>query len=117
MLRYTLLRLLLLLACAAVLWVVGLRGLWLGLVAVLLSGIVSAFALARQRDRASAALDSRLRRINERIDVAAAAEDAVEQAPQDRTQRRDPEPAQEAEHDPEQERVREEREPPAASRP
>ena len=96
MLRYTLLRLLLLLVCAALLWVVGLRGLWLALLAVLLSGIISAFALVRQRDRASATLDDRLRRINARIDERAAAE---------------------ADDDPEDHPAPEPREPPAESRP
>jgi Protein of unknown function (DUF4229) len=74
-LRYTLLRVLLLVATAAVLWVLGLRGLLLALVAVLVSGVVSIVVLMRQRDAASSALDSRLQRINTRIDDSARAED------------------------------------------
>ena len=76
LLRYSLLRLLLFLVTAGVLWLLGMRGFVLLLVAILVSGFVSIVALRRPRDAASGALDRRLRRINERIESSAAAEDA-----------------------------------------
>ena len=75
-LRYTLLRVLLFLAVAALLWIVGLRGLWLAMFAILGSGIISIFALSRSRDADSASLANRLSAIKERTAERTAAEDA-----------------------------------------
>ncbi len=75
-LRYTLLRVLLFLAVAALLWIVGLRDLWLVLFAILGSGIISIFALSKSRDAASVALANRVSKIKRRMDERTAAEDA-----------------------------------------
>ncbi len=75
-LRYTSLRLLVFVGTAALLYVAGFRSWLLLLVAVLLSGFISLFALRRQRDDASTALSHRLTRINERLDEKSAAEDS-----------------------------------------
>jgi hypothetical protein len=75
-LRYTLLRVLLFLAVAALLWIVGLRGLWLVMFAILGSGIVSIFALSKSRDAASIWLSNRLAKVKRRMDHRTAAEDA-----------------------------------------
>jgi hypothetical protein len=75
-LRYTLLRVLLFLAAAALLWIVGIRGVWLVLFAILGSGIVSVFALSRSRDAASTALANRVSTIKGRTAGRTAAEDA-----------------------------------------
>jgi hypothetical protein len=76
LLRYTLLRVLLFLAVAALLWIAGLRGLWLVMFAILGSGMISIFALSRSRDAASVALANRTAKIKRRMDERAAAEDA-----------------------------------------
>jgi Protein of unknown function (DUF4229) len=75
-LRYTLLRVLLFLAVAALLWIVGMRGVWLLLFAILGSGIISIFALSRSRDAASAALANRVATVRARMAERTAAEDA-----------------------------------------
>jgi Protein of unknown function (DUF4229) len=75
LLRYTVLRVLLFLAVAALLWIVGLRGVWLVLFAILGSGIISIFALSRSRDAASVAFANRVSSIKRRMDKRAA-EDA-----------------------------------------
>jgi hypothetical protein len=75
-LRYTVLRVLLFLAVAALLWIVGLRGVWLVLFAILGSGIISIFALSRSRDAASVAFANRVSSIKRRMDKRAATEDA-----------------------------------------
>lgn len=75
-LRYTVLRVLLFLAVAALLWIVGIRGLWLVMFAILGSGIISVFALSRSRDAASAALANRMSTIKGRMAERASAEDA-----------------------------------------
>ncbi len=74
LLRYTLLRVGLLLAVAALLWLVGLRGIALWLFAFLVSGIVSIFVLNRSRDAASASLAERIDTAHDRL----AADDAQE---------------------------------------
>ena len=76
LLRYTLLRVLLFLVVAALLWIVGLRGLWLVMFAILGSGMISVFALSRSRDAASVSLSNWLSKFKRRIDQRAAAEDA-----------------------------------------
>jgi Protein of unknown function (DUF4229) len=75
-LRYTLLRVLLLVVVAALLWIMGLRGLWLVMFAILGSGMISIFALSRCRDAASVSLSNWLSKFKRRIDERAAAEDA-----------------------------------------
>lgn len=74
--RYTALRFLVFAAVAALLWIFGLRGFWLVLVAILLSGFVSLFALNRSRDELSAAYVERRERIKQRMAERTAAEDA-----------------------------------------
>jgi Protein of unknown function (DUF4229) len=74
--RYTLLRVLLFLVVAALLWIMGLRGLWLVMFAILISGMISIFALSKSRDAASVSLSNRLSTIKRRMDERAAAEDA-----------------------------------------
>jgi len=76
LLRYTLLRVLLFLAVAALLWIVGLRGLGLVMFAILGSGMISIFALSRSRDAVSVSLANRAAKIKRRIDERSAAEDA-----------------------------------------
>jgi hypothetical protein len=73
--RYTLLRVLLFVVVAALLWIVGLRGLWLVMFAILISGMISIFALSKSRDAASVSLSNRLSTIKRRMDERAAAED------------------------------------------
>ncbi|TDD69435.1 DUF4229 domain-containing protein [Jiangella aurantiaca] len=71
-LRYTLLRALVFAVVAALLWLVGLRGLVLVALGLVLSGVLSFFVLRGSRDQVSIAWDRRLRTIRERT----AAEDA-----------------------------------------
>ncbi|PZF83118.1 DUF4229 domain-containing protein [Jiangella anatolica] len=71
-LRYTLLRALVFAVVAALLWLVGLRGLVLVASGLVLSGLLSFFVLRGSRDQVSIAWDRRLRTIRERT----AAEDA-----------------------------------------
>jgi hypothetical protein len=75
-LRYTLLRVLLFLVVAALLWIIGLRGLWLVMFGILGSGMISIFALSRSRDAASVSFSDWLAKYKRRIDQRAAAEDA-----------------------------------------
>ena len=75
-LRYTLLRVLLFVVVAALLWIMGLRGLWLVMFAILGSGMISIIALSKSRDAASVSLSNRLSKFKRRIDERAAAEDA-----------------------------------------
>lgn len=72
---YTLQRLGMLLAVGAVLYVVGLRDVWLVLFAFLVSGVISAFVLKGSREGASYGITGAVKRVNERIDAAARAED------------------------------------------
>jgi hypothetical protein len=76
LMRYTALRLLVFAVVAVLLWIVGLRGLWLLLVAVLVSGLVSLFVLNRSRDAVSAAYVERREKIKQRMAERTAAEDA-----------------------------------------
>lgn len=71
-LRYTLLRALVFAIVAALLWLVGFRGLVLVALGLVVSGLVSVFVLRGSRDQVSIAWDRRLRTIRERT----AAEDA-----------------------------------------
>src|ERR687891_465854 len=74
-LRYTLLRVLVFAVVAALLWIVGLRGFWLLLFAIFLSGLVSIFVLSKSRDAASASLANRVSEIKRRMADKTAAED------------------------------------------
>lgn len=75
-LRYTLLRVLLFVVVAALLWIAGLRDLWLVMFAILGSGVVSIFLLTKSRDAASESLANRLAEIKRRRDQRTATEDA-----------------------------------------
>jgi hypothetical protein len=85
--RYTALRFLVFAVVAALLWIFGLRGFWLLLVAILLSGFVSLFVLNRSRDELSTAYVQRREKIKQRMAERAAAEDSwndqVRGAPRD----------------------------------
>ena len=72
---YTLLRVGMLLAVAAVLYLVGLRGVWLLLFAFLVSGVISAFVLTRPREGAVLGITTAVKGVNARIDATARAED------------------------------------------
>jgi membrane protein implicated in regulation of membrane protease activity len=67
LLRYTLLRLLLLAVTGGVLYLVGLRDIWLLLAAFLISGAISLVALSRYRDAVSMSISARQEAINQRI--------------------------------------------------
>jgi UPF0716 family protein affecting phage T7 exclusion len=62
LLRYTVLRVLLFLVTAGILWLFGIRGVWLALFAILLSGFISIVVLSRSRDAASIEISRRLSR-------------------------------------------------------
>jgi hypothetical protein len=72
---YTGLRVLLFLGVGAVLYLVGLRGVWLLLFAILISGVISAFVLNRVREGAAFGITSAVRKANRRIEESARAED------------------------------------------
>ena len=73
--RYTTLRFGLLLAVGAIMYVVGMRGVTLLVVALLASGILSFFVLDRQRDALGASVGGWMSRINARIDANTRSED------------------------------------------
>jgi Protein of unknown function (DUF4229) len=75
-LNYTLARAAILGATLAVLWLVGARGILLVLLAVLISGLISYFALSGMRDAVSARVAERVQRISQRIDERTRAEDS-----------------------------------------
>lgn len=72
---YTLLRVGMLVAVGAVLYLLGLRGVWLLLFAFLVSGLVSAFALSRPREGAALGITRAVKGVNARLDASARAED------------------------------------------
>lgn len=74
LLKYSALRIGLLVVTGGVLWLVGLRGWLLLLVAFLVSGVVSIFALNRARDEVSASLVNRQAAIRRATDTEASAE-------------------------------------------
>ena len=74
-LRYTLTRLSLLFAAAAVLYLTGVRGLLLWLLAFAISGVVALFLLRTQRDDMSASIYGAVKRVNDRIDATTRRED------------------------------------------
>jgi len=75
-LSYTLLRVLLFLAVALILALVGLHGLTLIVVALLGSAIISLPLLSRLRDRMSTSLAGRVSRFSARLDEGTRSEDA-----------------------------------------
>jgi hypothetical protein len=77
MLAYTLKRLALFGVTLAVGYALGLRELWLIVIALLVSGAVSLVLLNRDRDGASAQAVSLAQRLNRRISESAAKEDAA----------------------------------------
>ena len=72
---YTLARLLLFFASVGGLYLLQLRGFWLLLGAVVVSGLASYALLSRQRDAMSAAVAGRLERTRRRIEEGASSED------------------------------------------
>jgi hypothetical protein len=76
LLRYTALRMFIFAVVASLLWIFGLRGFWLLLVAIMVSGFASLFILSRSRDELSAAFVERREKIKQRLADKAAAEDA-----------------------------------------
>lgn len=74
-LRYTALRLALFLGALAVLYLLQMRGVWLLLTAVLVSGIASLVLLSGPRDAMSGAVSGRVQRVRERLDEDARVED------------------------------------------
>jgi hypothetical protein len=72
---YTLKRFALLVAVGAILYLVGLRQVWLILFAFLISGVIAAVVLNRSREGASYGITSAISRVNARIDASARAED------------------------------------------
>ena len=78
--KYTLLRVLVFAVVAALSWLVGLRGFWLLLVAVFVSGLVSIVVLRRSRDEVSTSLSDRMSTIRTRLDDRTHAEDAWDDA-------------------------------------
>lgn len=74
-LKYFTMRTLLLLAVGGVLYLLGLRGLLLAVLAFLISGAISLFALSRSRIAAARNLDHSISRVSRRIEDRAAAED------------------------------------------
>lgn len=72
---YSLARFVLFFASVGVLYLLQLRGVWLLLGAIVVSGLASYALLARQRDRMSVAVAERLERARRRIDEGAGSED------------------------------------------
>ena len=72
---YTTARILLFVVATVLLYLVGARGILLLAAAVLVSGIVSYVVLSRQRDKMSAAINSRLQGFRGRLDAGTRAED------------------------------------------
>jgi hypothetical protein len=72
---YTLLRVAMLAAVGAVLYLAQLRGVWLILFAFLVSGVLSAFLLRNPREGAVLGFTSAYQGINARIDASSRAED------------------------------------------
>jgi hypothetical protein len=75
-LSYNLLRAGLLLVCLGIGWAAGLHGLWLIIVALLASGVLSWFLLSGQRVRMGLAIEQTVERGRSRMAARTAAEDA-----------------------------------------
>lgn len=74
-LRYTTLRLALFLAVLVVLRLLQMRGVWLVLTAIIVSGIASLVLLSGPRDAMSGVVSRRAQRVRQRLDEDARAED------------------------------------------
>ena len=88
---YTLARFAVFAGCLAIGWLVGLSGLFLVIVALVVSGALSLFVLQRQRLAMSAAVERSVNRANSRIRARTEAEDAFvdeARAADDRSSRR-----------------------------
>jgi hypothetical protein len=72
---YTVQRFLVLLAVGLVMYLLGVRGVWLILFAFLVSGVISAFVLKGSREGASYGITGAVTRVNKRIEESARAED------------------------------------------
>jgi hypothetical protein len=72
---YTLLRFLLVALVGGVLYLAGVRGIWLILFAFLISGVISVVALNRRREIAAVGVTTAIQRVNARIDAGSRAED------------------------------------------
>jgi len=72
---YTTWRLAIFIVVLVVLYLVGLREVWLIVFAFLISGIASIFVLNNRRQRAVGGISSVFRKVNDRIDASATAED------------------------------------------
>ena len=72
---YTMQRFLLLAGVGAVLYLVGLRGVWLVLFAFLLSGVIAMVALKGSREGAAYGITHAVKKVNDRIDESSRAED------------------------------------------
>jgi hypothetical protein len=72
---YTLKRFALLVVVGALLYLVGVRDVWLILFAFLISGVISAVVLSRSREGAAYGITTAISRVNARIDESARAED------------------------------------------
>jgi hypothetical protein len=72
---YSVLRLAVLAVVGGILWLVGLRGIYLILLAFLVSGVISAVALSRRREGAAYGITRAVRSANARIDASSRAED------------------------------------------
>ncbi len=83
--RYSTLRLAVLLVVGAVCYLVGLRGFMLLLVALIVSGVLSLFVLDRQREALGESVGGVLSRINARIDANTRSEDVDDETPSERT--------------------------------
>lgn len=73
--RYTTLRLAMLILVGAIAYLIGLRGLTLAVVAFLASGLISFFVLDRQRDQMGESIGGFFKSINARIDADTRKED------------------------------------------
>lgn len=80
--RYTTLRLAMLIAVGAIAYLFGLRDVLLLIVAFLVSGVLSLVLLDRQRDAMGASVGGLFARINARIEASARAEDVDDAQPQ-----------------------------------
>jgi hypothetical protein len=77
---YTLLRLAILAAVGLVLYFAGMRGPLLIIFSLLISGVVSVFALNRRREVAAVGITTAIQRVGQRIDASSRAEDVDDDA-------------------------------------
>jgi hypothetical protein len=77
---YTGLRLAVLAVVGGILWLLGLRDVYLILLAFLISGVISAVALSRRREGAAYGITRAVRSVNARIDASSRAEDLDDSA-------------------------------------